>query len=225
MSSHLTGKETTKIIDDGKIEGVLLNMHVLNFPYAIDAAFRAKEKGVGVGTMSPLAGGLIPNNQDRLQFLCSENFTPAEEALKFICGLPCVDFSYIAFRSKEEIDNACKIADLSHVVSDAELANIRKNVGAGIEKACTGCYYCMEHCPNNLPIAEYMIYSNLKYLFNLPRDMFESKLAFHKSWFELAKRKAEAKDCVKCGNCEEQCTQHINIIERLEELADIEART
>jgi len=63
LSSHLTGKETIEIIDDGKIEGVLLNMHILNFPYTIDAAFRAKEKDIGVGAMSPLMGGLIPNNQ------------------------------------------------------------------------------------------------------------------------------------------------------------------
>ena len=225
MSSHLTGKETSEIIDDGKIEGVLLNMNILNFPYTIDAAFRAKEKGVGVGTMSPLMGGLIPNNQDRLKFLQNDRFTPAEEALKFICGLSCVDFSYIAFRKKKDIDNACKIADLSHVVSNEELADIRIKVGAGIEKACTGCMYCMGYCPNNLPVAEYMAYSNLKYLFNIPQADYENKLDFHKSWFELAKRKANAKDCIKCGNCEEQCTQHINIIERLAEIAEIETKS
>ena len=38
---------------------------------------------------------------------------------------------------------------------------------------------------------------------------FEEKLPFHKAWFMLAKRKADAKDCIKCGNCEEQCTQRI----------------
>lgn len=224
LSSHLTGPEAIKIIDDGKIEGILLNMHILNFPYTIDAAFRAKEKGIGVGTMSPLMGGLIPNNQNRLKFLQSESLTPTEEALKFVCGLPCVDFSYVGFRNKDEIDNACEIADLSHIVDDIELENIRKKVGAGIEKACTSCMYCMDHCPKSLPIAEYMTYYNFKYLFNMPQDEFEEKLTFHRDWFMLAKRKADAKDCVKCGNCEEQCTQRINIIERLEELADIEAR-
>jgi predicted aldo/keto reductase-like oxidoreductase len=40
----------------------------------------------------------------------------------------------------------------------------------------------------------------------------------------LAKRKADAKDCIKCGACEKECTQHIDIISRLEEIAEIEAR-
>ena len=35
MSSHLNGKEASEIIDDGKIEGILLNMNILNFPYPL----------------------------------------------------------------------------------------------------------------------------------------------------------------------------------------------
>jgi predicted aldo/keto reductase-like oxidoreductase len=112
------------------------------------------------------------------------------------------------------------------VVSNSELENIRKKVGIGIDKAWTGCMYCVEHCPQNLPIAEYMTYSNLKYLFDIPKDRYENIKDFNFHWYILignAKRKETAKNCTKCGNCEEQCTQHINIIERLEELAKIEA--
>jgi len=49
LSSHLDAKESIKIIDDGKIEGILLNLNILNFPYSIDAAVHAKRKGIGVG--------------------------------------------------------------------------------------------------------------------------------------------------------------------------------
>jgi len=84
--------------------------------------------------------------------------------------------------------------------------------------------YCMPYCPQNIPIAEYMSYFNYKYLFGMPQEDFEKHLDFHRKWFMLAKRKADAKDCIKCGNCERQCTQHINIIERLAELSEIEAK-
>jgi len=49
LSSHLTGQEAIEIMNDEKIEGILLNMNILNFPYTIDAAFHARKIGVGVG--------------------------------------------------------------------------------------------------------------------------------------------------------------------------------
>lgn len=224
LSSHLTGQEAVEIINDGKIDGILLNMNILNFPYTIEAAFHARKMGVGVGVMSPLYGGLIPQNEDKLKFLCRNELSPTNEALKFISGLDCVDYAYIGFRSNSEVDNACKIADMSSHITEEELEEIKTAVGNGIEKACTSCMYCMPYCPQKLPIAEYMSYYNLKYLFGLPQEDFEKRLAFHRNWFMLAKRKADAKDCIKCGNCERQCTQHINIIERLAELSEIEAK-
>lgn len=224
LSSYLTGKEAIEIIDDGKIDGILLNMNLLNFPYTIDAAYHANKKGIGVGIMSPLYGGQIPINENRLQFLSMNGLSPTNEALRFISGLDCVDFAYVGFRNKEEIDNACQIVDMNVNITENELENIRKTVGIGLEKACTGCSYCMQYCPKQLPISEYMTYYNMKYLFGMPQEEFEKRLAFQKEWFMLAKRKADAKDCIKCGNCEKQCTQHINIIERLSELAEIEAK-
>lgn len=67
-------------------------------------------------------------------------------------------------------------------------------------------------------------YLNLKWLFGMPQEEFENRLGFHKQWFMLAKRKADAGDCVQCGACERECTQHINIMQRMAELADIERR-
>lgn len=224
LSSHLTGQETIEIINDGKIEGVLLNMNILNFPYTIEAAIHAKKKGIGVGVMNPLHGGLIPRNEEKLQFLCRNGLSPTNEAQRFIIGLDYADYAYIGFCANEEIDDACKIADMNQRISENELEDIRDIVGNGINNACTGCMYCMAYCPQKLPIAEYMSFYNFKYLFGFPQADFEKCLAFHRDWFMLAKRKADAKDCIKCGSCEKQCTQHINIIERLAELSEIEAK-
>ncbi|MHB1484311.1 MAG: aldo/keto reductase [Saccharofermentanales bacterium] len=224
LASHLTGKEAIEIIDDGKIDGILLNLNILNFPYTIDAAVHAKKKGIGVGAMSPLYGGQIPQNEEKLRFLSLHDLSPTNEALRFISGLECIDYAYVGFRSNEEIDNACRIADMNTIIPDSEIDEITKLIGSGLDKACTGCMYCMEYCSKQLPIAEYMTYYNQKYLFGMPQEDFEKRLAFHKDWFMLAKRKADAKDCIKCGKCEKQCTQHINIMERIAEIAEIEAR-
>jgi len=224
LSSHLDARESIKIIDDGKIEGILLNMNILNFPYSIDAAVRAKQKDVGVGIMSPLYGGQIPQNEEKLSFLNMHGLSPTGAALRFASGLWCADYAYIGFKSDEDIDYACEIADNDYSVDENELSNIRRTVGAGLDKACCGCTYCMPYCPQQLPIAEYMLYYNLKHIYGYSQEDFEKRLDFHKKWFMLAKRKANAGDCIKCGACERECTQHIGIMERIAEIAEIEKR-
>ena len=43
-------------------------------------------------------------------------------------------------------------------------------------------------------------------------------------WQLLAARQAQAADCSECGQCEEACTQHLHIMERLQEIARWEAQ-
>jgi hypothetical protein len=40
-------------------------------------------------------------------------------------------------------------------------------------------------------------------------------LAFNREWGVIADRKADADYCVHCGRCEMACTQHLDIISRL----------
>ena len=224
LSSHLNGFEASEIIDDGKIEGILLNFNILNFPYTIMAAKRAMEKGIGVGAMSPLAGGMIPMHEDKMQFLSIDGMSPTDTALEFVSGLDFINYSYIGFKEKSEIDEASRIADMNFSLSDSDVEAIRRLVGDGLNDACTGCMYCMDHCPNFLPISEYMTFYNYKHVFNMDENQLISKLKFAEDWFMLAKRKADAKDCIKCGNCEAQCPQKINIRDRLSEIAQWEMR-
>jgi hypothetical protein len=44
------------------------------------------------------------------------------------------------------------------------------------------------------------------------------KMKFNHDWGLLVDRVAEAGECVKCGACEEVCTQHLDIMARLEEI-------
>jgi len=224
LSSHLDAQESIKIIDDGKIEGILLNLNILNFPYSIDAAVHAKEKGIGVGIMSPLCGGQIPLNEEKLSFLNMHGLSPVGEALCFASGLWCADYAYVGFRANDEVDYACELSDKDISIDENELSKIREIVGGGLDKACCGCSYCTPYCPRQIPVAEYMLYYNLKHFYGYSQEDFEKRLGFYKQWFMLAKRKADAKDCIKCGACEKECTQHIGIISRLEEIAEIEQR-
>lgn len=221
LSSHLTGDESTEIIEDGKIEGILLNMNIMNFPYTIKAAKKAKEKHIGVGAMSPLAGGLIPMHEDKFSFLSHKN-SPTYEALKFITNLPFIDFCYLSTSSKEEIDFACNIADIEESLNNEDIQSYQKLIGEGLTDACTGCLYCEDICPSDIPVSAYMQFYNNKHIFNMSDEVMQNKLAFHKNWFMLARKNGFAKDCIGCSKCEAQCPQKLDIVNRMKYLGTLE---
>lgn len=67
--SHQPGDEIRQILTDGNFDGVLMGVNILNFPYRWDGVEAANELGYGVVAMNPLAGGAIPDHEDRLEFL------------------------------------------------------------------------------------------------------------------------------------------------------------
>ncbi len=81
----------------------------------------------------------------------------------------------------------------------------------------TGCGYC-DDCPQGIPIPKMMDAYNHKKTFGTARALTE-RLSWH---WNLAP--AEAGKCTRCGQCEESCTQHLPIMDRLSEIAGIQAK-
>jgi hypothetical protein len=59
---------------------------------------------------------------------------------------------------------------------------------------------------------------NEKVLFNPTEKEMLEKMTFNHEWGLLVDRAASASDCTECAACEEACTQHLNIIQRLKEM-------
>ena len=90
---------------------------------------------------------------------------------------------------------------------------VQKNLAAVPTIPCTACRYCTPGCPMEINIPgifgvmnNYLIYQNLE----------RSKGDYN--WRTNKGGKASA--CIQCGQCEEQCPQHINIIEQLVRAAE-----
>lgn len=78
--------------------------------------------------------------------------------------------------------------------------------------ACTGCRYCVDGCPKNILIPDVFADMNV--------------MTQHKDWnAEFYYRDVhtlhhgKASDCIKCGQCEKICPQHLPIRELLEKVA------
>ena len=218
ISMHLPGYQIKNIIEKKEFEGVLLGVNILNFPYRWEGVQAAYEARLGVVAMNPLAGGLIPRHEKQLTFLAGDNETPTQTALRFCINCPQITVTLVGFTTKEHIDAACRIADTAKSSTDEDINYIRTHVSESLNGLCTGCGYCLKCCPENIPVANYMQVYNDKLLLNRTEKGMLNKIKDNYTWGLLVDRAAEAGACTECAACEQACTQHLNIIERLKEI-------
>jgi predicted aldo/keto reductase-like oxidoreductase len=216
-SSHQPGKDIRTVVDSGAVEGVLMGINILNFPYRWDGVLACNEKKLGVVAMNPLGGGTIPQNPKLLAFLSQGGETPVEAALRFNIACPQITISLVGFTTREHVDMACRVADEAAPMSEKELDRLRGHLSKNMDAVCTGCGYC-EGCPEDIPIPGYMQVYNEKQMFGKSDADMKKSLSGAYQWGNLNGHKGAAARCVECGQCEEKCTQHINIIERLREI-------
>lgn len=218
LSSHQSGNEVKAILEDHKIEGILLGVNILNFPYRWEGVKAAYEMGYGVVAMNPLGGGMIPSHEEELSFLTEGDESATEAALRFVISAPQITIALNGFTTKEHIDMACRIADESKPFTDEEIIEIQAKLGASMNEACTGCGYC-DKCPQGIAIPSFMQFYNEKHLFHKTDEEMKQRLTRYFDWGELAGKRGQAASCIECGICEEECTQHLPIIARLKEIA------
>lgn len=85
FSTHITRGDVAKVYDENLFEGVTLGYNAINFPFREQAVQDAGARGLGVVTMNPLAGGLIPRHAKRFDFIRSEDDPDVvSAALRFI---------------------------------------------------------------------------------------------------------------------------------------------
>jgi len=218
LSSHQTGNEVRRILDDGRVEGVLLGVNILNFPYRWEGVQNAFDMGYGVVAMNPLGGGAIPAHEEELAFLTEGDETATEAALRFVISCPQISIALNGFTTKEHIDAACRIADEARPFTEEKITEIREKVGASMNEACTGCGYC-DKCPRGIAVPNFMQVYNEKHVFHKSDEEMKPLLDNVYEWGVLAGKKGMASECIECGICERECTQHLPIIDRLKEFA------
>lgn len=77
---------------------------------------------------------------------------------------------------------------------------------------CTACRYCTEGCPQKISIPDLFAVMNTKQLYHdWNADYYYNEVH--------TRRGGKASDCIKCGQCESACPQHLPIRDLLEDVA------
>jgi predicted aldo/keto reductase-like oxidoreductase len=212
-SSHMQGDDISAVLAEKVFAGVLLGYNVLNFPYRSSAVESAGSAGLGVVSMNPLGGGLIPQNPQRFAFLADHYATDVvTAALRFNVSNPYITSALVGFSSSAEVDLA--VAAMEDFVPDSlpRQDALKKELEASFDELCTGCGYCLP-CPVDIPIPKYLDAYNQILLKRGDPQAALDRLKWH--WNLTG---ARSRDCTRCGACEERCTQHLPIVQRLAEL-------
>jgi len=213
ISSHLIKNEIKELLLEDIFEGVLFGYSAYNFKTRQQAFDAIKEKQLGAVVMNPLGGGVIPQNPELFKFIQREGETITQAALRVLWDHPRITSTLVGFDTMEHLEEALGAFDGYKSRAPFELEAVKANVSASFEGICTGCAYC-DGCPSDVPIPYYMDAYNQKILRPDDKDPIGERLKWH---WNLDR--AGASKCTACGICETACTQHIDIINRLKEIA------
>jgi len=217
FSSHMQGNEIEKVVESHKFKGMLIGYNALNYRFRQSGIESAHANGMGVVVMNPLGGGMIPSNPDVFSYLTEgTDLTVPQAALRFVASHQEVTVTLAGCTTKAHIDDAVKAVEGLKERPAKEIVTAYGEKGASFNDLCTGCGYC-KGCPVDIPIPKFMdAYNQL--IFTGKEKKCTDQL---KNTWGL---KAEgAKECIACGHCETECTQHLPIIERLERIAKMQA--
>lgn len=217
-SVHLSGQETCDLLDaEPCIEGLTIPYNALNAPFRGKALEGALKHNVGVMTMNPLGGGLIPNHAQRLDFLRAPgDRSVVEAAIRFNVSHPGITSALVGFADKKQVDEAVAAVKDFRAYPAEHIEKVKAQISSAFDGLCTMCGYCTG-CPVDVPITKYMESYNY-YVLGEGDQGILNRLKWH--WWMSPD---EAAACTQCGECEQKCTQHLPIRERLQHIAGLKA--
>ena len=182
-----------------------------------DRGYALTEKlGIPVIIMEPIKGGSLACFAEDITAIFGQmdpDASIASFALRWVGSLPNVKVILSGMSSMEQVeDNLATFTDFKPLSAKekATIEEIAALIRSRVKNGCTGCRYCMP-CPAGVDIPgnfsawnTYHMYQN----YNVVRWNWETQLGESK----------QAKNCIKCGKCEQACPQKLSIRADLEKV-------
>ncbi len=213
FSSHGTVETLTRFLDrfGDQMEFAMIQLNYLDYTLQ-----RGKEKvellnsrNLPIWVMEPLRGGTLadmPADQFNNIKDLRENSTPIEWAFKFLQSIPGVTVILSGMSNMKQMEEKIKLfeekdaLDLTEFIAILEFA---KDVFSEKMIPCTGCRYCVSHCPQHLDIPAIVKAYNENVI---------SEGGFLAPFFiQALPEDKRPSACIGCKSCEKVCTQQIKL--------------
>ena len=178
----------------------------------------AMHHGKKVIVMEPVKGGNLVNLPEEAASMLQSyhpQWSAPSWAIRFAASLAGVDVVLSGMNTLEQIqDNLQDMNDLGQrdfflLLQAAQ--SIRSSTAVG----CTGCGYCLEECPQSIPIPRmFTLYNEYA---RYPSEDWKLKPAYS----ALLRDNAPASACADCGCCEARCPQKLPIREFLKKVSGV----
>ncbi len=170
--------------------------------------------------MEPVKGGTLAKLPDQAETLMKQHapeLSIASWAVRYAASLPGV-FMVLSGMSdmQQMLDNTSYMKDFKSLDTEEKklLEKVLEIIHTSIAIPCTGCKYCVEGCPKDIPIPDYFKLYNSYAKFaegSHTRGRYE----------QLTKEHGKAEDCIGCGNCERHCPQNLQIIDFMRKVSEV----
>jgi predicted aldo/keto reductase-like oxidoreductase len=211
FSAHANGEEVEEIVASGLFEGVTLGYSIMNFTNRFSGIQAAHRAGLGVVTMNPLGGGLLPKAGERFAFLREgPDDSVARAALRFNLLHPEIDVVLSGMRSVEEVEENVRAVEEVTGPSAERARELKERFEKLSESYCTLCRYC-EPCPAGIRMP-WLVFAVDRFRLGDKTEAFNFFRHYESLGYFSA---ARASDCTECGECEKRCTQRLPVVERI----------
>ena len=179
----------------------------------------ARRHGKSVVIMEPVKGGTLANPPARVQEVLRKADPAASFAswaIRYAASLDGIITVLSGMSNVEQMADNLSYMKNFQPLNDGEQAVIRaaQEILTGVNSIpCTGCRYCTDGCPMNIPIPAIFAARNKQLIW----DQVEQGAA---DYAKATADRGKASDCIACGQCEGACPQQIDIIDRLKACAD-----
>jgi len=175
-----------------------------------------------VFVMEPIKGGALaadlPPEAVALLKEQDPQASVASWAVRFAASLPGVEMVLSGMSTLDQLrDNVSYMRDFEPLTPQQMdlLHRVGAMVRANITVPCTGCRYCVQHCPKDIAIPEYFSLLNAEKR-TRSRD-FSTQGMIYRGY---VRDHGAASDCIGCRACERSCPQHLPIVDSLKLVAE-----
>ena len=183
----------------------------------------AVKHGKPVIVMEPAKGGTLSRVPDAAKALFDQ-LDPAMSvsswAIRFAASLPGVMVVLSGMSSEEQVrDNTDYMGDFKPLTEEEKQTCFRVAdiINGQIAIPCTACEYCVEGCPQRIPIPKYFSMYNEDMRENLAEKGWTVNMS---NYATLSQKAGKPGDCIACGQCESVCPQHLPIIDNRKKVTE-----